>query len=159
MSSVWTPTINEKSLVQTLIKAEKTDHDDDNSNLSHGAGTSTTTSSSSSSPTHSRSSPSISSNSANRIHEQHRGISLPLNSLYSEPITATTPATNINTVSSQELQHEQYSSTHGSSRRSHFILSMSVAIPSRSIVFSWPIRSTGCSVKSTKLRRNNDLLW
>ena len=105
MSSLWTPSIEEKSsLSRSMIKHETTDHEeheDENSNLSNGTGTS---SSSSSAP--GRTSPN------NRSAEQHRNSSNTINHLYSEA-SASTPVTNTNTVTSNDLPIEQYPSTHG----------------------------------------------
>ena len=104
---MWTPSIEEKSssLSRSIIKHETNDHEeheDENSNLSNGTGTSS--SSSSSGP--SRTSPN------NRSLEQHRNLSTTINHLYSEA-SASTPVTNINTVTPNDLQLEQYPSTHG----------------------------------------------
>jgi hypothetical protein len=114
MSSVWTPSIDEKSLSRAIIKNESTDHnddddddDDDNSNISHITGTTATSISS-----HSRSSLPNSSIQTNHSHEQHRNPPITFNSIYSE-VSASTPVNNVNTVSSNDLQQEQCSSAHG----------------------------------------------
>jgi len=93
MSSVWTP-IDEKALSTGLIKNENAD-DEENSSLSNASGTT-------SSSTNSRTSPR---NSSQQV------------TIYSDHPTSITPTTvtNINTVSSNDLQQEQYPSTNGKS--------------------------------------------
>jgi len=96
MSSVWTP-IDEKALSTGLIKNENAD-DEENSSLSNASGTT-------SSSTNSRTSPRNSS-------QQNQQVTI-----YSEHPSSITPTTvtNINTVSSNDLQQEQYPSTNGKS--------------------------------------------
>ncbi|UJR36570.1 hypothetical protein I4U23_029289 [Adineta vaga] len=114
MSTVWTP-IDEKTLSTTIIKNEHA-NDEDNSSLSNASG------SSSSSPppplplppsttTHNRTSSPINSSKQNEQHQQQQG------TIYSEQPSSTTSTTvaNSNTVSSNDLQQEQYPSTNESS--------------------------------------------
>jgi hypothetical protein len=108
MSSTWTP-IDEKTLSTTIIKNETADDDDDNSNLSNASGTT--------------------SSSSNSRRSTQNNQQVTLNTIYLEPSSTTTPTvTNINTVSSNDLQQEQYPSTNGISKRreiflmKHFIL-------------------------------------
>ncbi len=99
MSSVWTP-IDEKALSTGLIKNENAD-DEENSSLSNASGTT-------SSSTNSRTSPR---NSSQQV------------TIYSDHPSSITPTTvtNINTVSSNDLQQEQYPSTNGKTKiRSFF---------------------------------------
>jgi hypothetical protein len=98
MSSVWTQ-IDEKALSTTIIKNENPDVDEENSSLSNVSGTT-------SSSTNSR----ISARNSSQQNEQQNQ----QGTIYSEqPSSSTITVTNINTVSSNDLQQEQYPSTNG----------------------------------------------
>ncbi|CAF0776307.1 unnamed protein product [Rotaria sordida] len=102
MSSAWTP-IDEKSLSTRIIKNENAD-DEDNSSLSNTSGTT-------SSSTNSR----ISLRNALQHKEQQQQQQQQQQvTIYSEQPSSTTTVTNINTVSSNDLQQEQYPSTNES---------------------------------------------
>jgi hypothetical protein len=98
MSSVWTQ-IDEKALSTTIIKNENPDVDEENSSLSNVSGTT-------SSSTNSR----ISARNSSQQNEQQNQ----QGTIYSEqPSSSSITVTNINTVSSNDLQQEQYPSTNG----------------------------------------------
>ena len=100
MSSAWTP-IDEKSLSTRIIKNENAD-DEENSSLSNVSGTT-------SSSTNSR----ISARNSSQQNEQQQQQNQQ-GTIYSEqPSSSTITVTNINTVSSNDLQQEQYPSTNG----------------------------------------------
>jgi len=125
MSSVWTP-IDEKALSTGLIKNENAD-DEENSSLSNASGTT-------SSSTNSRTSPRNSS-------QQNQQVTI-----YSEHPSSITPTTvtNINTVSSNDLQQEQYPSTNGKSliRKTK----IRIFFFSRIVFLFWPISATTRSI-------------
>jgi hypothetical protein len=101
MSSVWTQ-IDEKALSTTIIKNENPDVDEENSSLSNVSGTT-------SSSTNSR----ISARNSSQQNEQQQQQNQQ-GTIYSEqPSSSTITVTNINTVSSNDLQQEQYPSTNG----------------------------------------------
>lgn len=101
MSSVWTP-IDEKTLSTNLIKNEHAVVDDeDNSSLSNVSDTTSSTNQSRLSPKNS--------SQTNEPSTQQQGNST---NNYSQSPTATT-VNNLNTVSSNDLQQEQYPSTNG----------------------------------------------
>lgn len=103
MSSVWTP-IDEKTLSTNLIKNEHAVVDDeDNSSLSNVSDTTSSTNQSRLSPKNS--------SQTNEPSTQQQGNST---NNYSQSPTATT-VNNLNTVSSNDLQQEQYPSTNESS--------------------------------------------
>ncbi|CAF1235723.1 unnamed protein product [Adineta ricciae] len=110
MSSVWTP-IDEKTLSTAIIKNEHAD-DDDNNSLSNTSGT--PTSSPPNTTQHQTSSPR---NSCQINEQQQQQQQQQQGAIYSEQPSSTTSTTvtNINTVSSNDLQQEQYPSTNESS--------------------------------------------